>query len=107
MPFLGNDHIELNYDSNKDREKARRDGVCPDNWKNQHQCPKAGNYGITQPPTVPKGAIFGSGSYPAARYIDPNTPGLGLGDIGNNRIATPLGTYLGMIWTCDEWPPAM
>lgn len=97
--LLGNDYIELNYDTDKGRHDARNRGVCPGSWKNRHPCPET-----NQPNTVPAGSSYGSGSYPAARYIQ---NGLVQGSAGFNKIADATGQYSGMIWTCDEWPPAM
>ena len=100
----GNAFIELNFDTNDKRHDARNRGVCPGTWKNTHSCPEtvAGS-GISQPNTVPAGSSYGFGSYPAARFIQQN---LVQGNPGFNKIADAAGGYSGMIWTCDEWPPA-
>ena len=101
----GNAFIELNFDTSSVRHEARNSGVCPRTWKNTHSCPEtvAGS-GISQPNTVPGGSSYGSGSYPAARFIQQN---LVQGNAGFNKIADATGGDSGMIWTCDEWPPAM
>ena len=100
----GNDFIELNFDTDSARHDARNNGVCPRNWKSNHPCPEtiAGS-GISQPNTVPAGSSYGDGSYPAARFIQQN---LVQGNAGFNKIADAVGGDSGMIWTCDEWPPA-
>ena len=95
----GNAFIELNYDTSNVRREARNSGVCPGSWKRTHACPET-----SQPNTVPAGSSYGSGSYPAARFIQ---QGLVQGNAGFNKIADATGGDSGMIWTCDEWPPAM
>ena len=95
----GNPFIELNFDTDPVRHRNRNSGVCPGTWKTTHACPE-----INQPNTVPGGSSYGSGSYPAARFIQPN---LVQGNAGFNKIADATGGDSGMIWTCDEWPPAM
>jgi hypothetical protein len=99
----GVNHVELHYDTNSARRDARRGTVCPNNWKNHHPCPETNP---RQPNTVPQGAALGTGggSYPPARY---NPNGLTMGDPAYNTIANASGGTSGMIWSCDEWPPAM
>jgi hypothetical protein len=93
----GVDHIELNADTDKTRHDARNGAACPERWKNSHACPERG-----QPVTVPRGASVGSGSFVGQKYN--NVP---QGDAGSNMIADAAGTYRGLLWSCDEWPPAM
>lgn len=101
----GIDSIELNYDTDKLRHDGRNRGVCPGSWKRRHSCPETNAVsGINQPRTVPAGSSYGFGSYPAARFVQQN---LVQGDAGFNKIADANGGDSGMIWTCDEWPPAM
>lgn len=97
--LVANDHIELNYDTDEVRKNARRAAVCPSSWKTTHLCPEP-----NQPNTVPQGSSYGMGSFPAARF---NPHGLLVGSPGYNSIADANGGNSGMIWTCDEWPPAM
>ncbi|MCJ1283616.1 hypothetical protein MMC26_002947 [Xylographa opegraphella] len=97
--LLGNDHIELNYDTDAARHEARNKDVCPGSWKNTHPCPET-----NQPYTVPQGSSYNHGGYPPARY-NPNN--LAPGASGYNKIADSQGGESGMIWTCDEWPPAI
>lgn len=98
----GVNHVELHYDTDGGRINSRRNVACPSNWKLTHTCPEP-----NQPETVPAGSRLGSGSYPARRYVDPTLPApLVIGDPGYNAIANRAGGHSGMIWTCDEWPPA-
>jgi hypothetical protein len=97
--LVGNDHIVLNFDTDKGRHDARNQAACPGSWKATHNCPET-----NQPDTVPGGSSYGHGSYAPARYVQ---QGVNLGDAGYNTIADELGGNSGLIWTCDEWPPAM
>ncbi len=98
----GASHLELHYDTNTARTDTRRGIACPSGWKKTHVCPET-----NQPETVPAGSRLGSGSFPARRYVDPNLPvPLQRGEPGYNAIANRAGGHSGMIWTCDEWPPA-
>ena len=92
-------NIVLNFDTDYGRHKQRNAEMCPNSWKNSHPCPEVG-----QPNTVPQGSSYGN-SYPAVRF-NPNN-NVKPGSTGYNRIANLAGSYSGMIWTCDEWPPAM
>lgn len=93
----GVDYIELNADTDQARHDSRNGAACPDRWKRTHACPER-----DQPVTVPRGASVGSGSFVGRKYN--NVP---QGDDGSNMIADAQSNYRGMIWTCDEWPPAM
>lgn len=93
----GVDHIELNSDPDESRHSTRNGQACPSRWKISHACPEPG-----QPRTVPKGASVGFGSFIGQKFN--NVP---QGGDGSNMIADRFGNYRGMIWTCDEWPPAM
>lgn len=100
-PLIGNDHVVMHYDTDSTRKSERRDGpngVCKSSWKSHHPCPET-----SQPNTVPGGSSY-KNSYAPARY-NPNN--VGFGKSGYNRIADPQGGDSGMIWSCDEWPPAM
>lgn len=79
--LLGSNHIELNYDTDKGRRDARKRGVCPGSWKNRHPCPET-----NQPNTVPANNSYGSGSYPAARYIQ------------NGLVQGNAGFHGGILW---------
>jgi len=96
----GTNYIELNYDTDSQRHAERRNDVCPKNWKQTHTCPET-----DQPRTVRKGSSLGDGSFAVARYN--SNPPVTLGQAGFNKIADDQGAFSGMIWTCDEWPPAM
>lgn len=91
-------YIEMNYDTDTQRKDGRRDSVCPCKWSSTHTCPET-----NQPPTVPGGSSYSSGSFAAARLIQPNVQ---KGDVGYNTIANAAGIVSGMVWSCDEWPPA-
>lgn len=97
--LVGNEYIELNYDTDKTRHNARNSGICPSAWKSAHMCPEP-----DQPNTVPGGTSYGNGSYAPARFIQ---TGVKFGDAGFHKIANAQGADSGMGWTCDEWPPAM
>jgi hypothetical protein len=94
-------HIELHYDTDVTRKAQRRDSVCTSDWARLHPCPENNP---AQPPTVPSGASYNRGSWPAQRF---NPSGLTISRPGYNRIADDQGNDSGLIWTCDEWPPAM
>ena len=94
----GVNHIELNFDTDQTRKDGRRNAICPCSWKSSHPCPEK-----NQPVTVPAGGCFSKKSYAAARLNQPNVK---MGDSGYNTIANQFGTVSGMVWTCDEWPPA-
>jgi hypothetical protein len=96
----GLDYITLTYDTNNNNKRARRNQACPSSWKTVHGCPE-----INQPPTVASGSSWSFGSWIGIRY---NPNGLTFGQAGYNVIANQAGTApSGMMWTCDEWPPAM
>jgi hypothetical protein len=97
----GQDWLTLTFDTNNNNKRSRRNAACPSNWKAQlaNACPKN-----NQPPTVPSGSSWSVNSYIGMRW-NPNN--LVFGQAGFNVIANPAGTGpSGMMWTCDEWPPA-
>ncbi|KAI6091579.1 hypothetical protein F4821DRAFT_226439 [Hypoxylon rubiginosum] len=96
----GLDYITLTYDTSAGNKRRRRNAACPSGWKLTHGCPEA-----NQPPTVASGTSWSFGSYIGLRW-NPNN--LVLGQAGYNVIANPGNTApSGMMWTCDEWPPAI
>ncbi|KAI1097106.1 hypothetical protein F4804DRAFT_328644 [Jackrogersella minutella] len=96
----GLDYITLTYDTSASNKKRRRNAACPSRWKRKHGCPET-----DQPPIVAAGASWSFGSYTGLRW-NPNN--LKMGKAGYNVIADPTNTGpSGMIWTCDEWPPAI
>ncbi|KAI1749014.1 hypothetical protein F4782DRAFT_514853 [Xylaria castorea] len=96
----GQDYITLTYDTNANRKRTRRNTACPSRWKVSHPCPQT-----DQPPTVASHTSWGFGSYIGLRW-NPNN--LMMGQAGYNVIANVANTGpSGMIWTCDEWPPAI
>lgn len=97
----GLDYITLTYDTSAGNKRNRRKAACPSNWKKnpQNACPRN-----DQPPTVMSLQSFSTG-YQGRRW-NPNN--LVQGQAGYNVIANEAFTGpSGMIWTCDEWPPAM
>ncbi|KEY73171.1 hypothetical protein S7711_04137 [Stachybotrys chartarum IBT 7711] len=91
-------HILLHFDR-AGNAGLRRGTACPSgSWRRTHTCPET-----NQPHTVPRGSMLGSGSYPAARY-NPNN--IAAGQPGYNVIANSQQQHSGMMWTCDEFPPA-
>lgn len=99
----GLNYITLTFDTSNNNKRRRRDTACPSNWKAQLQnaCPRA-----NQPPTIPSGSSWSSlTSYVGMRW---NPNGILFGKAGYNVIANQAQTGpSGMIWTCDEWPPAL
>lgn len=124
---LANGVLSLTYDTDEDHNKARRSQQCPQDWKLTHPCPET----TFVPPlqVVPAGAYvgIGTGSIRNPRRLDPFLP---LEQPGSNMVCDHLllsliyatktanctdriskidagdGTSSGMIWSCDEWPPA-
>jgi hypothetical protein len=92
--------IELHFDTDATRKERRNNEICPSSWVSNHQCPETNP---AQPHTVPRGAMLGSGSYPARPF---NRQGLTIGMTGYNRIGDAAGNDAGMIWSCDEFPMA-
>ncbi|KFA82003.1 hypothetical protein S40288_07998 [Stachybotrys chartarum IBT 40288] len=96
----GQSHLLLHFD--RGGNAATRRGIaCSGNFAAGHlgnPCPS-----LNQPHTVPFGAMLGRGSYPAARF---NPTNIAPGNPGYNTIANAAGQYSGMMWTCDEFPPA-
>lgn len=91
--LLGNDHISLTFDlDSAAKDRRRKAAGCDDDWKKGHICPET-----DQPRTVPKGASYGDGSY-VARKFNPAPD--------DYTIADANGQYSGLIWTCEEFPPA-
>ena len=103
----GGDHIDLNIDTSDARCKQRRRAACPSTWKLIHNprqpfaCPEP-----NQPLTVPQGESIITGGFVGSRWRK-NVPDLSRTTLGALMIADSQGNYRGMIWTCDEWPPAM
>lgn len=97
----GNDYYILHYDTNKDRHDARNTAACPGNWKNGHPCPETGN--APQPFVVPNGTSLGQSGAGGSSFRGTRFANTG-GSI--NQIANAAGQYSGLIWTCDEFPPA-
>jgi hypothetical protein len=92
-------YLQLDYDTTPGASKDRRALVCPENWKSKHACPET-----NQPPIVPQEGSWADGWH-GVRW---NPNGLLFGQSGYNSIANEFGTAAsGMIWTCDEWPPAV
>jgi len=84
--------IDLHFDKNNNRKKARRNAACPSRWKFQHACPEAG-----QPQTVGKDTSLNQGSFAARPYG--RTQGMTQGMAGWNRIADGAGQFSGMMWS--------
>lgn len=103
----GGDHIELNIDTSAVRHRQRNQAACPGSWKLTHNpqqafaCPEP-----NQPLTVRRGQSIITGGYNGVRFRQ-NVPGLTRASDGALMIADQTGNYQGVIWTCDEWPPAM
>ncbi|KAI9798404.1 MAG: hypothetical protein M1833_004798 [Piccolia ochrophora] len=94
----GKRYLELNWDTDKARTKARGAAACGNNWKARHPCPEPG-----QPEVVPKGSWVGQGSFIGKRLY----PFVPVGEAGSYTIesTTVPGASSGMAWTCDEFPP--
>ena len=103
----GNGYLDFHYDSNRYRVNARRNSVCPGNWYNNHPCPEP-----SQPPVVVAGGWvnargdFQGEAFVGGTRIEPNSAnpiGAMLFEITNPARGS---AYQGMIWSCDEFPPA-
>ncbi|KFA69560.1 hypothetical protein S40285_07967 [Stachybotrys chlorohalonatus IBT 40285] len=96
----GQSHLLLDFD--RGGNAATRRGIaCSGNLAAGHlgnPCPS-----LNQPHTVPFRKMLGRGSYPAARF---NPTNIALGNPGYNTIANAAGQHSGMMWMCDEFPPA-
>ncbi|KAI0021197.1 hypothetical protein F4780DRAFT_305284 [Xylariomycetidae sp. FL0641] len=93
--------LELNVDTNTTRVNARRDSSCPGNWKTNHPCPQNGQPLVVPEPFNRGGRSISSGF--VGQRLDPTLP---QGAAGSYQIADPSGVDAGMVWTCDEFPPA-
>lgn len=99
----GLDYLQLTYDTNNNNKRGRRNAACPSRWKLTHPCPE-GN----QPPTVASGDSWTFGGYIGQGWNRAPLGQLLPGQAGYNVIADLMNTGpSGMMWTCDEWPPAM
>jgi hypothetical protein len=83
--------IDLHFDKNNNRKKARRNAACPSRWKFTNSCPEP-----NQPDTVGRGTSLGQGSFAARPYG--RTQGMTQGMPGWNRIADAAGQFSGMMW---------
>jgi hypothetical protein len=84
--------VTLHYDTDIDHKDTRRSIACPGNWKTNHRCPET-----DQPLVVSQGNSLQTGF--TGQLLNPGS--------GSYEIADPSGAFQGMIWSCDEWPPAM
>ena len=82
------------------RMTARRDAVCPRNWKATHSCPE-----LDQPLVVPE--PFNRGGRTLSSGFTGRRAGTNQAAPGSYQILDPSGGDTGMAWTCDEWPPAI
>lgn len=99
----GLDYLTLTFDTNANNKRGRRNRACPSSWKLGNPCPK-----LDQPLTVASGDSWSFGGYIGQGWNRAPLGQLVLGQAGYNVIAdvTNAGPS-GMMWTCDEWPPAM
>jgi hypothetical protein len=85
-------YLELHYDTNPQRIDDRRNAACPKTWKSSHACPES-----NQPLVVRDGDSLDVGI--SGQLLNPGS--------GSYQISDPSGAFLGLIWTCNDWPPAM
>lgn len=100
----GLDYLVLNYDTNNNNKRRRRNAACPSSWKLNpiNHCPRVG-----QPPTVESGSSWSFGGFIGQGWNRAPLGQLLPGQAGYNAIADIMNTGpSGMMWTCDEWPPA-
>lgn len=99
----GLNYLQLTYDTNNNNKRGRRNAACPSRWKLTHPCPEP-----NQPLTVASGDSWNFGGYIGQGWNRAPLGQLVPGQAGYNVIADPANTGpSGMMWTCDEWPPAM
>jgi hypothetical protein len=102
---IGVDYVELNVDTDNTRHNARRGIACNSRtWKRNHNLPRAHACPENnQPLVVPAGQDIESGGFSGQLF----NPAFLRGQAGALMIADPDGIFQGLIWTCDEYPPAM
>lgn len=99
----GLDYLQLTYDTNNNNKRRRRNTACPGDWKVTHPCPEG-----DRPYTGEAGNSWSHGGYTAQGWNRAPAGQLLPGQAGYNVIADDGFTRpSGMMWTCDEWPPAM
>ena len=105
---LVNGPITMHYDLNKRRKNMRRRdaGCVAKKWRKAVTCPEA----IGPPVALAPGYIDRAGrargvAFRAQKWTPP--PNVNLVGAAINAIADPQNQFKGLIWTCDEFPPAM
>ena len=108
---LVNGPVVMHYDttSNSNRRRRRQSGCNGAKWRRGHPCPDTRN-----PIVVPSGSYIDPPGNPrpkvAAFYAQrwqPNVQGLNLFGAAEFAIADSNNDFQGLVWTCDEFPPAM
>jgi len=111
LSSIGKNYIELHWDANSDDKKRRREERCG-RFMARNSCPQTG---VSEPivgydedvkkwPYVDKDGTPRNGAIPDG-YLMPDAK-IPAGAPRIAYIANNKGDFLGMVWSCEEWPPA-